>query len=232
VTGKIFEKIVPLNELTESADELFLKYKRQDGFVIAARKLYHTAREKNSGTAYHEAFAYCQRVLSTITVAEQSPSADLCSVAVCIYYEWNVNRYQPQRNVSRTIDWALLHDLVEQVLRSEKYTGDPFYRYVAGLALAEQDKWAEAETLFAENRKGGIPNEQLFQIRAVLLDNEGLRSRVQGKITGGERKKYFLVDALHKDFNVTREERWPNVGEIAHAYIGFAFAGPTAVQEP
>jgi hypothetical protein len=54
---------------------------------------------------------------------------------------------------------------------------------------------------------------------------------VQGKITGGELKKYLWVEALHKDFYVTRDERWPNVGEIAHAYIGFSFAGPVAMKE-
>jgi hypothetical protein len=232
ITGKIFEKIIPLNELTESAEELFRKFKRQDGFVIAARKLYHIAREKNSGTAYNEAFAYCQRVMRTVEKESQAPSADLCSVAVCIYYEWNVNRYEPKRNVSRRIDWSLLQALAQEVLRSEKYSGDPFYLYVAGFALAEQLKWSEANALFAENRKGGIPSDQLFQIRAVLLDQEGVRSHVQGKITGGRVKKYILVDALKKDFHLSRYERWPNVGEIAHAYIGFSLAGPLAVQEP
>jgi hypothetical protein len=59
-----------------------------------------------------------------------------------------------------------------------------------------------------------------------------VRSRVQGKITGRDVKKYLWVDALKKDFNLTRDERWPNVGQIAHAYIGFTFAGPIAVQEP
>lgn len=232
VTGKIFEKIIPLNELTESAEELFRKYKRQDGFVIAARKLYHVAREKNSGTAYNDAFSYCQRVMATIKTEQQAPSADLCSVATCIYYEWNINRYTPTKNVSRRIDWPLLHDLAYAALQSEKYSGDPFYRYVAGFALGEQQKWGEADALFAENRKGGIPNDQLFQIRAVLLDEEGVRSRVQGKVTGGEVKKYLWVETLKKDFTLSRDEHWPNVGQIAHAYIGFAFAGPSAVQEP
>lgn len=231
ITGKIFEKIIPLEELTESAEELFRKYKRQDGFVIAARKLYHIAREKNSGTAYNEAFAYCQRVIAILNKESQTPSADLCSVTVCIYYEWNVNRYEPKRNVSRHIDWTLLCDLAQAVLQSEKYSGDPFYRYVAGFTLAEQHRWSEADALFAENRKGGIPNDQLFQIRAVLLDEEGIRSRVQGKITGGKVKRYLWVDALKKDFNLSRYERWPNIGEIAHAYIGFALAGPLAVKE-
>jgi hypothetical protein len=232
VTGKIFERIIPVDELMESAEELFRKFKRQDGFVIAARKLYHVAREKNSGTAYNTAFSYCQRVIGLINNEAQVPAADLCSVAVCIYYEWNVNRYEPNRTVTRQIDWPLLHDLTQVVLRSEKYKGDPFYRYVAGLALAETGNWAEADTFFAQNRKAGVPNDQLFQVRAVLLDEEGVRSRVQGRVTGGEIKKYLLVEALHKDFNVSRDERWPNVGEIAHAYIGFAFAGPLAVIEP
>jgi|GEM_PF-5271827 len=231
VTGRIFEKIIPLNELTESAEELFRNYKRQDGFVIAARKLYHTAREKSSGTAYNEAFAYCQRVIATVRRESQTPSADLCSVGVCIYYEWNVNRYEPGKNVSRQIDWPLLYDLTQAVLRSEKYSGDPFYRYTAGIALAQQQKWGEADAIFAENRKGGIPNDQLFQVRAVLLDEEGVRSRVQGKITGGEIKKYLWVESLRKDFNLGRHDRWPNVGEIAHAYIGFSFAGPVAIKE-
>ena len=133
VTGKIFQKIIPLNELTESAEELFRKFKRQDGFVIAARKLYHVAREKNSGTAYNEAFSYCQRVIKIVTDASQAPSPDLCSVAACIYYEWNVNRYEPRKNVSRNIDWPLLQALGHAVLQSEKLQWRsilPIYRWV------------------------------------------------------------------------------------------------------
>jgi hypothetical protein len=54
--------------------------------------------------------------------------------------------------------------------------------------------------------------------------------RVQGAITGDGERKYLKVDELRMDFYVSRDEHWPNPGEIAHAYVGFAFAGPLAIQ--
>ena len=79
-------------------------------------------------------------------------------------------------------------------------------------------------------RRAGIPNDQLHDFRAVLLDKEGVRRHVQGKITGEQEKRYLNVETLHRDFFLSRYEEWPQTGEIAHAYIAFAFAGPRAVQ--
>lgn len=231
ITGKIFEKIVPIEELTASAEELFRQYQRQDGFILAGRKLYHRAREKNSGSDYNAAFQYCERVMKVIREADQQPAPDLLSVAVCIYYEWNVNRYDPNAP-KRDINWSLMSSLAGTVLKSQKYRNDPLYRYICGFALAQQGLWDNADPFFAQNRKSGIPNEQLFQIRAVLLDDHGVRFRVQGTITGDPSRKYLLVDRLNKDFNLLRSERWPGINETAHAYIGFSLAGPVAVKRP
>lgn len=237
VTSKIFEKIIPLDELRESAEELFRKFNRQDGFVIAARKLYQMARDKNSGTAFNEAFSYCQEKMTAIQEKGQTPSSDLCAIAVCIYYQWYVVRYESNKNVVRQIDWSLLCDLARTVLRSERYKGDPFYRFTAALALAQTvalagtGNWGDVDALFAENRKAGVPNDQLFKTRAYLLDEEGIRMHVQGIIRGSEIKRYLWVEKLRKDFFLSRDERWPNADEIAHAYIGFSFAGPVALNQ-
>ncbi len=229
ISGKLYERILPLDQLKESALELWRRFKRQEGFVIAGRKLFHLAQEKNSGTAYNQAFVYCQQAIADVQAESQAPSADLCAIAVCIYYEWNINRYDG-KSLARRIDWAMLDELSRAVLQSTKYSGDPFYKFVCAVALAQQGKWADARLLFAQIRKVGIPNDQLYDVRAVLLDDEGIRKRVQGIITGDDEKKYLKVDELHSDFYVNRNERWPNPGEIAHGYIGFPFAGPLAVQ--
>jgi hypothetical protein len=229
VSGKIYEKILPLDELTASAIELWRRFKRQEGFVITGRKLYHLAREKKSGTAYNEAFAYSRQAIADVQAESQVPSPDLCAVAVCIYYEWNINRYDAKA-ANRQIDWAMLYEFGHAVLQSTKYAGDPLYKFVCAVALAQQHKWIDANLLFAQIRKAGIPNHQLYDVRAVLLDEEGTRKRVQGTITGGDEQKYLKVDELYRDFYLSRDEHWPNPGEIAHAYIGFAFAGPLAVQ--
>jgi hypothetical protein len=179
--------------------------------------------------AYKEAFVYCQQAIADVQSESQAPSADLCAIAVCIYYEWNINRYDG-RSASRRIDWPMLDELSRAVLQSSKYAGDPFYKFVCAIALAQQGKWADAGLLFAQIRRAGITNDQLYDVRAVLLDDEAIRKRVQGTITGDGEKKYLKVDELHSDFYVSRDERWPNPGDIGHAYIGFRFAGPLAVQ--
>jgi len=229
ISGKLYEKILPLDELKESAVDLWHRFKRQEGFVIAARKLFHMAREKNSGTAFNEAFAYCRQAFETVQAESHKPSPDLCAIAVSIYYEWNINRYDQKAGV-RQIDWAMLDELSRAVLQSNKYAGDLFYKFVCAVALAQQGKWADANLLFAQIRQAGLPSNQLYDIRAVLLDDEGMRIHVQGTITGDNERKYLKVDQLHSDFYLERSERWANPGEIQHAYIGFRFAGPVAVQ--
>ena len=229
VSGKIYQRILPLGELNANADELWKQFKRQEGFVIAARKLYNIAREKSSGTAYNEAFAYCRKIIDLVQAESQPPSGDLCAVAVCIYYEWNVNRYD-KKSADRQIDWVMLYELSSAVLRSHRYAGDPFYKFVCALALAQQGKWPDAEPLFAQTRRARIPNEQLYEPRAVLLDSAGVRKHVQGIITGGEGKYYLRPDDIDRDFFLSRNEHWPRQDEIAYAYITFSFAGPLAVQ--
>jgi len=229
VSGKLYQRIMPLEELKENALELWRNFKRQEGFVIAARKLYHTAREKNTGTAYNEAFSYCTRMLAEIQAESQAPSPDLCAVAASIYYEWNVNRYDGKAG-NREIDFAVLYELSHVVTEASKYSGDLFYKFVSAVALAQQGKWPEADFLFAQIRRARIANEQLYEPRAVLLDKEGIRKRVQGRITGDQEKQYFKSDEIDRDFLLSRFEHWPRPGEIAHAYIALAFAGPLAVQ--
>jgi hypothetical protein len=231
IIGKIYEKILPLDELKLTAEELWTQFKRQDGFVVTARKLYHLARSKNSGTAYNDAFNFCKKVIGDVQKESHTPSSDLCAVAVCIYYEWNINRYDKKAG-NRKIEWALLYELANSVLQSAKYSGDVFYKFVSALALANLNKWPEAEFLFAQIRRAGIPTDQLFEIRALLFDDEGLRKLVQGTITGDTNKQYLIVEDMHKDFFLSRNERWPRPGEIAHCYIGFGFAGPQAIQSP
>lgn len=231
VSGRIYEKVLPLDELEVSATELWAKFKRQDGFVIAGRKLYHLARSKDSGTSYNEAFQYCNGAIKIVQGDGQALSPALASVTICIYYDWNVRRYEKNAG-RRVVDWKLLVDLSRVVLQSSTFSADPFYKFVLAVALAQQNKWTDANQIFAQIRKAGIPNEQLYEVRAVLLDEEGVRRPRQGMITGDEGKQYFKADDLHSDFYLSREERWPNPGETAHAFITFSLAGPLAVQSP
>ncbi len=229
ISGKLQARTAPLDELKASAEDLWLQFKRPEGFVIAARKMLNVAREKNAGSAYNDAFAYCKRIIEMVQAENLSPSGDLCAAAASIYYEWNVSRYDSKvRN--RVIDWAFLFELGRTVLATAKYSGDPFYKFVCAVALVQQHKWAEAEPMFSQLRRARIPREQLHDPRAVLLDSEGVRKTVQGVITGDSEVHYLKVEEFGRDFLLSRHERWPRQGEIAHAYIAIAFAGPIAVQ--
>ena len=226
---KLHEKTLPLIDLEANAQDLWERFKRQEGYVVAARKLYNVAREKSNGTAYREAFAYCKKIIDLVQKENLAPSGDLCAVAVCTYYEWNVVRYD-SRATNRQIDWHMLCQLCATVLTTAKYSGNPFYKFVSAVSLVEQRKWADAEHIFAELRRSRTPKEYLYEPRAVLLDNEGVRKHVQGVITGDKGTHYLKVEELGRDFFLSRQENWPRQGEIAHAYIGIAFAGPIATQ--
>jgi hypothetical protein len=154
ISARIYGKILPLDDLRESALDLWQRFKRQEGFVISGRKLYHIAREKNSGTAYNEAFTYCREAIARVQTESQVPSPDLCAVSVCIYYEWNINRYDAKAT-QRQITWTMLYDLARAVVQSAKYAGDQFYKFVSAVALAQQGRWTDAKLIFAQIRKEG-----------------------------------------------------------------------------
>ncbi|MGV3532085.1 MAG: hypothetical protein ACO1QR_06915 [Chthoniobacteraceae bacterium] len=228
ISGKIDERVLPIQDLKANAIDMWSKYRRQEGFVVAIRKAFHIARQKSSGTSFNETFNYCRECIKMINEEGQKPGPDLCAVAASVYYEWNVNRYETG-NSYRDIEWAMLYDLARVALSGAKYADDPVYTFICAVCLCHLGKWPDADHLFSQIRRAGIPSHQLYSPRAVLLDEQGVRRKRQGVITGSEDHKYFKVEDLGRDFYVSRYERWPNADEDAHAYIGIAFAGPVAV---
>jgi hypothetical protein len=55
-----------------------------------------------------------------------------------------------------------------------------------------------------------------------------LLRKVQGEVRRNAERGFLYVPELHHDFPLDRLDSWPREGEIAHAYIRFAFGGPSA----
>ena len=228
ISGEIFGQVATIDELELRAEELWHDYGRQDGFVISARRRHYLARHKDTGTAYNEAFKYCKQLIDMISLKGNSVSADLYAVATDVYFGWNINRVN-KTNSPRTIDWNILLEYCKGTLSSERYNSDPLYKFISALALAHLKDWDTADAIFSQIRKLPLPAKHAHKIRAALLDTDGTLKKWQGEITGGRNYKYAKVSLLTPDFNLSTYDRWPNVGETVHFYIGFSFFGPLGV---
>ncbi len=215
-------------EVAAEADRLFETSGRQDGFILVARTLYQEAVDSQKGTEFNAAFEYCQNRIVKIRAASAVPKAALLEVALDIYYHWRVVR----RVVTASgfpIDWALLREYCDVILRSTA-TPDPFHEYLFGVCLAHLGDWPQGSAMFANLRRSSLPRSILWAPRDFLLSDNGTPRRVQGEIKRAGERSYLYVPDLHFDFVLSRAESWPKEGETGHAYIRFAFGGPSATK--
>ena len=213
--------------LPSEADHLFDTSGRQDGFILVARTLYQQAVDSQKGTKFNSAFEYCQKRIEMIAAANAVPKAAFLEVILHIYYHWRIVRRA--MIVTSTIDWALVKNYCDVILRSTA-TPDPFHEYVFALSLAHLDEWATATAMFTTLRRHSLSRDIKWALRDFLLSKNGTPRRVQGEIKRAGDQSYLYVSDLHIDFVLHRAEIWPKEGETAHAYISFSFAGPTATK--
>jgi hypothetical protein len=226
---KVLDNIGTLEELREDAMKRWNGHQRQDGFAVVARKLYERARETNKGTDFKEAWQYCEDSIALVRAAGNDPIVGLTDAILHIYYHWRVQR-TVMHGSGAVLDWEAVRSWAVAVLRSGEPSA-PFYVYLEALALAHLGRWADSNALFSHLRAAdGVPNDLLWTFRDFLLNDGGGRKKVQGTIRKGASRLFLHVESIGSDFRVDRNAYWPEVGEIAHAYIMFSFAGPTAMQ--
>ena len=156
--------------------------------------------------------------------------AALSEAALQVYYHWRVRRSLRQSTNYGT-DWDKVLDLSRAAMQSVQSAKNPFLRHVHALALAHLGRWEDASTVHAQLRQEEMPNSVKFVGRDYLLNEQGGARQVQGEIKRGADREYPYVEQLGFDLLADRHGHWPRTGEITHAYIRFAFAGPIAVNE-
>lgn len=224
--SEILQSAGEFDSLSVDAESLFEATGRQDGFILVARALYQQAVDSEKGTDFNSAFTYCQDRVVKIKTARSVPKSALLEVALDIYYHWRIVRRTITSSNFPT-DWSLVREYCDVILRSSP-TPDPFHEYLFGLTLAHLGDWSQASALFANLRRSALPRSILWAPRDFLLSENGTPRRVQGEVKYAAERGYLYVADLHFDFIVNRTETWPKEGETAHAFIRFAFGGPSA----
>lgn len=217
-------KLANEDELQELAERVWRDLGSQEGFVLAARKLYATSIERRK--KYDRAFTYAQNKIVTLGENGHTPIAGLYAVALDVYYHWLVRRPDGSTQY-HTIDWDMIKAYSTRVLASGAMGKDPLYTYLHALALAHKRQWKEANAVFYQLRTSGLLNPILHARRDSLRDETGYPVVLQGTVRPGTDKQYLLVETLQQDFLMARGP-WPAPGGIAHATIEFSFAGPKA----
>lgn len=209
------------------ADDIWTKFNAQSGFIVAARMLLHAARENGRDKSYRKADDYCQTVRGKITAAKLAVIPELAEVQLHICYEAYVVR-RLMSSGHNSIDWVRLEQLAIEAGMGTDPARSPMIRFIMAIARAHQGDWTGANAQFASLRKVHMSTEAMWRPRALLLADQGGARQVQGKIREVINERYLFVDELQAEVKCARGGRWPKDGEIAHAYIEFAFAGPSA----
>ena len=227
----ILENCAPNEYLKEDADLMWREFKRQDGFILMARKLYSKAAFSKSGTDYNNAYKYCIKIKACIEEKDEKISVAFIEVLLHIYFEWRIRRYT-HSEASELIDWQFIHDSCSAVVASIKSKYDPFYNYLLAIAKAHLGDWPSANMLFDGIRRSRIPNKILFEPRDFLMGPRGNMQSFQGTLKKGAQSHFIHIKELNADFLLNRSESWGRDGEIEHVYLQFSFGGPWATKKP
>lgn len=225
IRDEIIVKVLSVDDLKKRAEEIWTQFQSQEGFILAARKLYAIAQEKNK--KFDVAFAYCQRGIVLVEEAGAVPAPGLLATSIQVYYRWRVRRQV--MSGTNIIDWSFIRDQSSSLLRSPKYSDDALHKYFYALALGHLGEWGNANAVFGQIRQMGLPNHILWTPRDLLLNETGGIRTIQGVMRSGGNREYLFVEELDTDFHCVRNGAWPKEGEIAHATIQFSFAGATAL---
>ncbi|MFA9479344.1 hypothetical protein ACERK3_13725 [Phycisphaerales bacterium AB-hyl4] len=215
--------------LTE-AMELWEKYGRQDGIVLAARRMYGIAQKRNKGKDFSEAYNMCQKAIATIHDRDEVPVCGLYEVMMHIYYHWRVRRGIYHEG-AEPIDWEQMERMGKEVLRSGDVHVQAFNEYLVGLALAHQMLWSEAHVYFKKIRDRRLPSRVAAEPRDLLLNENGGARLIQGVVKSGVGRRYLWVSELDHDFIIFNPNGWPEEGLSTHGYIEFSFNGPRAIKD-
>ena len=227
---ELFAEATAEDDIDAKAKELWDEYRNQDGFVLVARGRYREAVLSDKGTAFNAAYSYCRERISAVQEDGDEPSPALCEISLLVYYHWQIGRQNHYNKIERNIDWRLVADYSEAVLRAPTFEPLPYlYRYMRALAATHLGDWTAASAIWTDLRRSGIPRHLLFERRDPFLSDSGIARAVQGTVTQAGPKSFLMVAELGQDFLLARGQRWPRPGTIAHANIYFSFAGPTAV---
>jgi hypothetical protein len=225
----LLSQALSVEEAQREAETMWTSHGRQDGFVLASRMLFAAAQEAEKGSAYFEAFEYCEKALKRIADADVPPTRGLVEVAVDIYYQWRVAR-RVKVATDETVDWIKLKRLSGDVLKGTPSGVDPFHEYVHAISLAHLGEWSQADILFTALRRSGLPGPVLWTRRDRYLAEDGRQLRVQGIVRELGDRRFLWVESLKTDLRAERNDAWPKANETAFAYVEFAFGGPTAVR--
>jgi len=231
ISSEVLDRCASNEQLTIDAEKMWSAYKRQDGFVLVARKLYSEAKKKSKGSYFKNAFDLCVASRDRIEQAGQTLSPQFAEVMLHIYFHWRVRRQVLSESMD-IINWVLIEDLAKLIVHNSRSKSDPLYSYLLALAKSHLGDWIKANVIFDDLRRRQLPRSMLYRDRDYLMKEKGGMRQVQGIVRKGAGRDFLHVETLSTDFLLDRQDKWAQEGQTDHAYIRFRFAGPIAVREP
>lgn len=220
--NRICNSVGSIERLEEIAVQIFNTSKGQAGFEALARRLLADACNSDKGTAYNGVKDYIASCLSLIKKAGEIPSAGLLATRLDLMVRWRL------QHPKGPVDWALLRDDLDHVLRSPRYRDDVTKKFLLAVVFFHLEEYSAAEAQFSALRRTTTSAVMPHDVRAFYVNKEGMPRRFQGTARKAHGQIYVYLPELRNDIPARGN---PNVvaGETVHVYVGFAIYGPTAV---
>jgi hypothetical protein len=215
-------------DLARLAEEIWKNFRSQSGFIVSARNLLQAARLDGRDKSFRRADDYCLTTRGILDSAHEKVSPEFAEVQLQICYEAYVVRRLLSAGHNQ-IDWIRMEQLANEAATGQAPARTPMTRFILAIARAHQGDWPSANAHFAALRKLHISSDMLWRPRALLLSEQGGPRSVQGKVREVSGERFLWIEELQLEVKCSRRGRWPKDGEVAHAYVEFAFAGPTAI---
>lgn len=227
---QLYGATLPLVDGDKMAEEVWLKSKSQDGFVVVARKQLSEAREAYKGKKFKDVYEYIiacrQRVLKEGRYIDKR----LFEIQAEVIYWWRIHRAMLSP-IDIEIDWSELLGVLNELDSHEVRGQNTFFHFLKGISLAHLGDWDAANQVFMRLRQSDLPPGVLWLPRAFLLNQKGGRTTVQGIVREHGGRVYLEVEKPRQNFAVDKKDRWCSPGETDHANIMFCFGGFRAVHD-
>ena len=222
--------VVGAVELERVAEEVWASSSSQEGFAMLIRKLFYDAMRTKKGSDFKEAWERSVAIVDRIEAARRTPLPNIARSMAHLLYQWRVKGMVPGQ-ADLKAEWPRIDGLAKAALRGVPAGSDPATRYVYGLALAHQGKWADARGAFSEIKGGGVPTPLFVAARDYLVYDTGARKKIQGVVRAGAREDFLECREPRWDFVLTRKDAWPPPGNEAFGFVRFSYSGIFMVRD-
>lgn len=220
---QILDSIPDIDELGNTANNIFNTSGSQIGFEVLARKLLSEAIKTNKGRSYNQVNQYLDNCFDKIDAIGAKRNPDLIMVRIDLIIRWRIQR------TGGSINWLKFRSDLEEILEVNQYRESVEKIFYYAVSLYHCGDSTKGAAQFANLRRLHAYALMPKEIRCYYLGKEGNPKRFQCTIARQGQRWYAEISELSIDVPIFKTPDEGGPGTTSHAYLGFALNGPVAV---